>query len=105
MPLEQILFVYFNAGGGHRAVAEAVAEALRERSSDRFDVRTLDFFGEGRLPRIEAVTRDLYNDFLVRHPQLYALYYHLGNVPAVIRLLQRIFIDERFWQHIHGILD
>jgi UDP-N-acetylglucosamine:LPS N-acetylglucosamine transferase len=101
---EQILFVFFEAGSGHRVVAEAVADAIKRNPLNRYDVRLLEFFEETGLSRIESITKNLYNEFLLRHRFLYTCYYHLGNTSLIIRILRRLFLGEQFWCSIERII-
>lgn len=105
MACERILFVYFDAGAGHRVVAEAVADAIERNPFNQHDVQLIEFFKETGLSRIESITKHLYNEFLIKHPLLYVCYYNLGNCPLIIRILHKLFIDERFWNSIDRIIE
>jgi len=53
--------VYFtDAGGGHRAAAEAVVEALHRRYEDRLTTEMVDFFRTSGTPRTLNLAPDLY---------------------------------------------
>ncbi len=104
MGKKRILFVFFDAGGGHRIVTEAVAAALLDKAQGEIEIEKVEFFEEIGLKRLGAVTKDLYNHFLIEHPLLYRLYYEMGKSRLFIGLLHRILVDHRFWSGIEQII-
>jgi hypothetical protein len=60
---KKILFVFFDAGGGHRIVTEAVAAAILGMAHGEFEVEKVEFFEETGFKRLGAITKDLYNRF------------------------------------------
>lgn len=105
MGKKKILFVFFDAGGGHRIVTEAVAAAILDRAQGEIEVEKVEFFEETGFKRLGAITKDLYNRFLIEHPFLYRLYYEMGNSRLIFSLLHRLLIDHRFWSGIERIID
>ena len=66
----QVELVYFNAGGGHRAAAQALQAVLAERRPD-WQVRPVDLFRildpQARLKRLTGLApEDVYNKRLAR---------------------------------------
>jgi 1,2-diacylglycerol 3-beta-galactosyltransferase len=102
---KRIVFVFFDAGGGHRIVTEAVAAALLHRAVGEIEVAKVEFFEETGLKGLGSITKDLYNHFLIEHPFLYRLYYEMGNFRLIIGLLHRLLLDNRFWSGIEQIID
>ena len=104
MPATRIDLVYFNAGGGHRAAAEALQGALRARHPD-WSVRMVDLFRvldpEGWFPRLTGFAPETYYNKRLATGFTLGLAQELKVLQAMIRgahpqLVARL---TRHWQH------
>jgi len=81
--MAHILILMSNTGGGHRASAQALQAAFRERYGDAFAIDIVDLWTDHTpwpLNRLPKSYRFLANDT----PRLYKLVYELGEKPEVI---------------------
>ena len=76
---ERFLFLFSDTGAGHRAAAEAVAEALRRRYPNRFVVDLYDPMADQRV--IAGRLTALYGPITRRAPFLWAAAYHATGRP------------------------
>lgn len=81
--MTRILILMSNTGGGHRASAQALQAAFRERYDDAFAVDVVDLWTEHTpwpLNRLPKSYKFLANDT----PRLYKLMFEIGEKPEVI---------------------
>ena len=83
---KRLLFLFSDTGAGHRAAAEAVAEALRRRYPNRFQVDLYDPMGGQRV--IAGRLTALYGPITRRLPFLWGAAYHLTNLQPTVRVIQ-----------------
>jgi 1,2-diacylglycerol 3-beta-galactosyltransferase len=73
----RILFLFSDAGGGHRSAAEAIIEALHLEFGDAFSVDMVDVFKQFGPPIVRQLP-DWYPD-MVRHRSAWKLLFELTN--------------------------
>jgi len=83
---KRLLFLFSDTGAGHRAAAEAVAEALRRRYPNRFLVDCYDPMADQRV--IAGRLTALYGPITRRAPFLWGAAYHVTNLKPTARLFQ-----------------
>lgn len=82
----RLLFLFSDTGAGHRAAAEAVAQAVHRRYSGQFTVDYFDPMADQRVfaGRLTA----LYGPITRRAPFLWASAYHATNFEPAVRIVQ-----------------
>lgn len=101
----RLLSLHFESGSGHKAIVDAVCDRLIRFYPGKFNIKTvefLDFIGDKAL---SFSTKKLYNDYLVYFPQLYHLYYKIGDNRLVIELLAKLLNRKKYWIGIRKIID
>ena len=83
---KRLLFLFSDTGAGHRAAAEAVAEALHRRYPNQFVVDCYDPMADQRV--IAGRLTALYGPITRRAPFLWATAYHATNLKPTVRLFQ-----------------
>ncbi|HOX32499.1 MAG TPA: hypothetical protein PLB91_09210 [Spirochaetales bacterium] len=114
--MKKVLFAMIEAGGGHKAPARAVMEALEASFPGRYEALMLDFIKEVGCPKVDEAHKKSWN-FLVGKPLLTHFVYQLQNimgpvsrailyrnlaapaVPFAIRYLKRSRPDAVFSSH------
>jgi len=84
--MKKILILMSDTGGGHRASAEALRDALLERYAERFQVDMVDLWLKHTPPPLRQVPRTyrmLVNDL----PWLYKFIYEVGQSPQVLEAM------------------
>jgi 1,2-diacylglycerol 3-beta-galactosyltransferase len=84
----RILLAMSDTGGGHRAVSNAIAGALKRLYGSNVEVIISDVFALGPRTLFEAGTR-LYSPVLRHAPWLYGLVYHWSDNPKVYAEIAR----------------
>lgn len=86
----RILFLYSDTGGGHRAAARAIDEALRDlEGAAGMETHHVDAFAScGNFPLREGVAS--YSTMLKVQPSPYAAIYHLTNGETRVRVLSEL---------------
>jgi UDP-N-acetylglucosamine:LPS N-acetylglucosamine transferase len=102
-PMERILLLYGDAGGGHRSSAEAVRAVLQDSTS--WDVRLVDLYEELRpLDRLHKLTgtqlEDWYN-FALRRNWTWGGSFAVSALHSAIRRAHadQVSLLTPFWQH------
>jgi 1,2-diacylglycerol 3-beta-galactosyltransferase len=83
---KRLLFLFSDTGAGHRAAAEAVAEALHRRYPNRFVVDCYDPMADQRV--IAGRLTALYGPITRRAPFLWGAAYRATNLKPTARLFQ-----------------
>lgn len=76
--MKKIIFAMIETGGGHKAPAKAIMEALRQNFPDQYNVRMIDFFKEIGCEKINRSLTLSWN-FLLIHPLLTHILYQIQN--------------------------
>jgi 1,2-diacylglycerol 3-beta-galactosyltransferase len=84
--LKKILILSADAGFGHKAAANAIAEAFRLKYGDRCDVEVINPLDHPRAPALLVNAQDDYDRMIQNSPDLYRAGYQAsdGAVPAGI---------------------
>lgn len=99
---KRLLFLFSDTGAGHRAAAEAVAEALRRRYPNRFYVDCYDPMADQRV--IAGRLTALYGPVTRRVPLLWGAAYRVTNVRPTVRLFQHA-IGRGLRRKLRGALE
>jgi 1,2-diacylglycerol 3-beta-galactosyltransferase len=99
---KRLLFLFSDTGAGHRAAAEAVAEALRRRYPNRFLVDCYDPMRDQRV--IAGRLTALYGPVTRRVPFLWGAAYRVTNVQPTVRLFQHA-IGRGLRRKLRGALE
>jgi 1,2-diacylglycerol 3-beta-galactosyltransferase len=83
---KRLLFLFSDTGAGHRAAAEAVAEALHRRYPSQFAVDCYDPMADQRV--VAGRLTALYGPITRRAPFLWGAAYHATNLKPTVRLFQ-----------------
>jgi 1,2-diacylglycerol 3-beta-galactosyltransferase len=83
---KRLLFLFSDTGAGHRAAAEAVAEALHRRYPNRFQVDLYDPMGGEHV--LAGRLTALYGPITRRVPILWGAAYHVTNLQPTVRVIQ-----------------
>ena len=83
---KRLLFLFSDTGAGHRAAAEAVAEALQRHYPNRFVVDCYDPMADHRV--IAGRLTALYGPITRRAPFLWSAAYHATNLKPTVRIFQ-----------------
>lgn len=92
---KRIVFLMSDTGGGHRAAAEAIGEALKQRYGEHaIDVTLVDVFRHCRWPLNKMP--EFYNWIVNKSARLWGLGYHIANLKPVYALNKRyIYLSNR----------
>lgn len=99
---KRLLFLFSDTGAGHRAAAEAVAEAVRRRYPNHFTVDCYDPMGDQRV--IAGRLTALYGPITRRVPFLWGVAYHATNRQPTVRLFQHA-IGRGLRRKLRGALE
>ncbi len=80
----KIVFLYGSAGGGHKSVATALTEAVRQDYGDKIEAEMVDVIPYAPKPfdkMTEAYQR------MIKSPQLWKQFYELGDGPTRAKLI------------------
>jgi 1,2-diacylglycerol 3-beta-galactosyltransferase len=99
---KRLLFLFSDTGAGHRAAAEAVAEALQRRYPNRFVVDRYDPMADQRV--VAGRLTALYGPITRRAPFLWGAAYHVTNLKPTARLFQHA-IGRGLRRKLRGALD
>ena len=99
---KRLLFLFSDTGAGHRAAAEAVAEALRRRYPNQFYVDCYDPMADQRV--IAGRLTALYGPVTRRVPFLWGAAYRVTNVRPTVRLFQHA-IGRGLRRKLRGALE
>lgn len=99
---KRLLFLFSDTGAGHRAAAEAVAEALRRRYPNQFYVDCYDPMADQRV--IAGRLTALYGPVTRRVPFLWGAAYRVTNVRPSVRLFQHA-IGRGLRRKLRGALE
>lgn len=99
---KRLLFLFSDTGAGHRAAAEAVAEALRRRYPNQFSVDCYDPMADQRV--IAGRLTALYGPVTRRVPFLWGAAYRVTNVRPTVRLFQHA-IGRGLRRKLRGALE
>lgn len=94
------LFLYFDSGGGHKAVASSIIDEMIRTYPNKFEIYLVEFLDYIGDPFLKFSTKWIYNNFLIYHPLLYSLYYELGNNKKYIELLAAFLNRKNYWDGI-----
>jgi len=83
---KRFVFLFSDTGAGHRAAAEAVAEAIRRRYPNQFTVDCRDPMADRRV--IAGRLTALYGPVTRRLPFLWGAAYRITNMRTTVRLFQ-----------------
>ena len=86
----RVVFLYSDTGGGHRASATAVKNALEATQPGRFEIELLDPFVETSRPLLRWIVYR-YSWMLRNMPRTYGLVFHLTDNRALMRTALGIF--------------
>jgi UDP-N-acetylglucosamine:LPS N-acetylglucosamine transferase len=81
--MKKIVFAMIEAGGGHKAPARAVMEALEEAYPDRYEVTMMDFIKDIGSVKVDAAHKKSWKMFL-EYPTLTHVIFQLQNTLAPI---------------------
>lgn len=84
----RIVFLFSDAGGGHRSAAEAIIEALALEFPAKFETEMVDILKQYGPPPINHLP-ELY-PLLVRNPRVWKMGYELTNGPRRVRRGMRL---------------
>lgn len=90
----QVLIAMSDTGGGHRAMSNALAGALRRRYGGDVDIQIQDVFGPTPAGLFERATR-LYGPVIRIAPWFYGWLYHAINNPMRYRIFNRVQTQTR----------
>lgn len=79
-----------NLGAAHKQSAVSISNALREKHGDKYDIKIIDVFSEGKTI-IDPIFKKGYRYFSNHFTFIYALFFHITNIPFVTRFLQSVF--------------
>ncbi len=88
-----ITFLFSDTGGGHRAAAEAIAEAVRAEFGDAVQTNMVDFLKEYAPPPFNKLP-EVYPD-LVRVPELWGVFFDISDGRPQAR-----FVSSAFWPYV-----
>lgn len=88
-----ITFLFSDTGGGHRAAAEAIIEAIQAEYGDTLVTKMVDFFKD-YAPLPFNYLPDLY-PYLVKAPKLWGTFFDLSDGRSQARLL-----TSTFWPYV-----
>lgn len=88
-----ITFLFSDTGGGHRAAAEAIVEAIHAEYGDTLVTTMVDFFKEYAPPPLNYMP-DLY-PAMVKIPALWGAFFDLSNGRSQAR-----FVSSAFWPYV-----
>jgi 1,2-diacylglycerol 3-beta-galactosyltransferase len=97
--MKRILILMSDTGGGHRASAEAIRDAFRERYGARFQVEMVDLWIKHTPPPLSHVPK-AYRFLVDDVPWLYRFMYEVGERPQMVEALMRA--TARFLQPFVG---
>jgi 1,2-diacylglycerol 3-beta-galactosyltransferase len=89
-----VLIAMSDTGGGHRAMSNAIAGALRRRYADSVAIDIQDVFGPTPAGLFERATR-LYGPIIRIAPWFYGWLYHAINNPTRYRMFNRVQTQTR----------
>src|SRR5258707_385413 len=98
----QVLIAMSDTGGGHRAMSNAIAGALRRSYGDRVEIKIEDVFGPTPTGLFERATR-LYGPIIRIAPWFYGWLYHSINHPTRYRMFNRVQVQTR--RNISSLLE
>jgi 1,2-diacylglycerol 3-beta-galactosyltransferase len=81
----RILFLFSDTGGGHRAVAEAIIEAIRLEYGDAVAIEMVDFMKDYAPPPYNSLPK-IYPD-MVKVPELWGVSFHISDGRPQARVL------------------
>ncbi len=87
--MKRILILMSDTGGGHRASAEALCDALAERFGDAFQVNMVDLWIQHTPPPLNRVPK-AYRFLVDDVPWLYKFIYEAGERPNLVEPLMRV---------------
>ena len=87
-----VLLLTADTGGGHRAAAEAIRQALERRYPDRFVPVACDPLTGADVNRAVGWLCRRYGSLVRLAPCLWSLLFHGTNTPATLRILRRLLI-------------
>jgi 1,2-diacylglycerol 3-beta-galactosyltransferase len=99
---KRFVFLFSDTGAGHRAAAEAVAEAIRRRYPNQFTVDCRDPMADRRV--IAGRLTALYGPVTRRVPFLWAAAYRVTNMRPTVRLFQHA-IGRSLRRRVAGALE
>lgn len=85
----KILFLMSDTGGGHRAAADAISEALcRKYGRDKFEFTQVDVYRRMRYPM--NIQPEMYPEMVNKTPWLWGLGYYFANLPFIAPFVRRL---------------
>ncbi|HSN93577.1 MAG TPA: glycosyltransferase [Anaerolineaceae bacterium] len=83
-----ILFLFSDTGGGHRAAAVAIQEALQTEFPGQVDWEMVDFFKDYAPPPLNRAGPDY--STMAQFPDFWELIFEASNLPTTARLVQSL---------------
>ena len=99
---KRLLFLFSDTGAGHRAAAEAVAEAIARRYPNEFRVDLFDPMRDQKV--LAGRLTALYGPITRRAPFLWGAAYHATNLQPTVRLFQHA-IGRGLRRKLRQVLD
>jgi len=100
--MKKILFAMLETGGGHKAPARAVMEALAQNFPSKYKLSMVDFYAHIGCKKIDRSLKESWN-FLLLHPFLTHFLYQLQNSFGRISraLLYRMYVTPAVLRAVH----
>jgi UDP-N-acetylglucosamine:LPS N-acetylglucosamine transferase len=91
--MKKVIFAMIETGGGHKAPAKAVMEALRAGRPGSYDLQMIDFYSKIGCTRLDQSLKESWN-FLLMHPFLTHFLYQIQDSfgPVSRAILYRIYV-------------
>ena len=88
--MKKILYLYSDAGGCHKIAAEAIAEAIDEKSNGKFTHKIVDMWTLGSKLQSSFFGEESYKRAMKYYPGLYGLGFWLSNNKILGSLVSRL---------------
>jgi 1,2-diacylglycerol 3-beta-galactosyltransferase len=96
---KRVLILFADAGFGHKAAANAIALAVRERYADRVEITVVNPLDRENAPRLLVSAQDDYDRMIQQMPDLYRVGYQAsdGAIPVGI-------VEQALTVMLHGVM-